>query len=103
MAWYSEGEKVNPAAGDTLATTGKVLTGNNTLATVIVSATVASAVLLEYRDAGATATIRNQILRVPANDTVIVSLGTIALDMAEGLRVLASGITTGNVQASIVY
>lgn len=103
MAWYSEGEKTDPVDGTLLASTGKVLTGNNTMATVIVSATVACAVQLQYRDAGASNTRQGQIVRVPAGDTVVVPLGVQPLEPAEGLQVVSSGTIVGNVQASIIY
>jgi len=103
MAWYSEGEKTNPVDGTLLASTGKVLTGNNTMATVIVSATVGAAVQLQYRDAAAATTRQGQVLRVLANATVVVPLGVQPLEPAEGLQVVSSGVIVGIVQASIIY
>jgi len=101
--WYSEGEKTDPADGTLLAATGKLLTGNNTMATIVVSATVAAAVQIQYRDAAASSTRQGQIVRVLAGDTVVIPLGVQPLEPAEGLQVVASGALVGNVQASIIY
>jgi hypothetical protein len=103
VAWYSEGEKTNPADGSLLATTGKVMSGNNTMATVIVSASVGAAVQIQHRDAAAQVTRMGQIIRVLANDTVVVPIGVHPLEPAEGLQVVALGAVIGLVQASIVY
>lgn len=103
MAWYSEGEKLNPADGTVLATTGKIMTGNNTGAGVIVAATVLAVVIVELRDAANAATRMNQTVRVLANDTRVVPLGTQPLEPGESLRVIVSGAVVGSVHASIVY
>lgn len=103
MPWYSEGSKTNPVDGALLAATGKVMTGNNVMATVVVSATVGCAVQLQYRDAAGSSTRQGQIIRVPANDTVVVPLGVQPLEPAEALQVVAVGAILGDVQASIIY
>jgi hypothetical protein len=103
MAWYSEGEKSNPIDGELLATTGKISSGNNTMATIVVSATAVCAVQLRYRDSAGSTTKQGQILRVPANDTITVPLGVTPLNPDESLQVVTSGAVVGSVQASIVY
>lgn len=103
MAWYSEGEKSNPADGDLLATTGKLPFGNNVPVTVVVSATVAAVVLLRYRDAAGSTNKQVQTIRVLANDTKVIPLGTHPINVDEALQVVSSGVTLGLVQASIVY
>lgn len=103
MSWYTEGEKTNPADGAILADTGKIDTGNNTDTTLVVSATVAAVVLVQRRDSARTNTVMSQTVRVLANDTKVIPLGRQVLDLGESIRVLASGVTVGAVQASIVY
>jgi H+/Cl- antiporter ClcA len=101
--WYSEGELTDPADGAVLADTGKIDSGNNTLLTVLVTASVAAAVMIVHRDAANTGTVIKQIVRVVPNDTKVVPLGVQPLGLGERFQVLASGVTVGAVQASIIY
>jgi len=103
MAWYSEGELTSPADGALLATTGKLAVGNNSMTTVIVSATVAAAVRLLYRNAADSASKQGQTIRVVANSTVVVPLGAQVVDIGDALQVVTVGAILGAVQASIVY
>lgn len=103
MGWYSAGEQTNPVDGAVLADTGKILTGNNVPMYVIVSAMVNCKVIIEHRDEPNTGAVVNQGLRCLANDTVVVPIGYIVLDLGERIRVVTSGVIVGAIQASINY
>lgn len=103
MAWFTAGPQTNPADQAILADTGAITIGNNTIATVVVTANAQASVVVERRDATNATTLTSQFIRCPANDTKVVSLGTVALAINERLRVLNSGALAGIVQASLSY
>jgi hypothetical protein len=99
MAWFTEGEKNAPGANTLLATTVSTIVP----ATVMVTATVATTVVLEHRNHTNTGTKMAIKINVPASGTYWFPVKTISFDVVdEFVRIVTDGaMLLGKVQAVI--
>lgn len=103
MSWYTEGELLNPGDQAILVDTGKIDSGNNVEASLIVSSTLPCVLIVEIQNAARLNKVKSQTIRVPGNDTKVIPLGRQVLAPGESIRVINQGLVLGSVQASIVY
>ena len=100
MAWFSSGRVVNPINDQVLVDAGALPPGFS--GNVVLSATVATAVELQQRDAANLATTFSQVLAVP-----ILGTGTFLFSqdgpslLPTRLRVVCVGAPIGSVSVSI--
>jgi len=102
MAWFSSGRITNPVTDAVLVDTGP-LSGGSRSVKVIGSATVAAVFELQLRNAANNATLKSQILAVPASSTGQIDFESMDITMAdsERLRVIAVAGVTGSVSVSL--
>lgn len=104
--WLSSGRITNPIADQVIADTG-ALPGICRQFTAIASASVATIFELQLRNAANTATLKSQILAVPASGSITTSdqPNNAAFCMAdnERLRIVTVVGVTGSVSASLFY
>jgi len=106
MAWLSSGRITNPIADQVLVDTGQLPQG--TMSFMLVgSATVASVFEIQLRNAANTATLKSQILAVPASSTANIPETPVnppfAIATDERLRVIQVTGITGSVSVSLFY
>lgn len=101
MNWYSEGVQTAPAANTILADTGALGSSGSRAFNLILNATIALGVTLEWRNSDNTANVQTQVLSIPAGQCVQYT-GALAMDESQRLRVRTNAVTLGNVQASIL-
>jgi len=99
--WFSVGPLVSPAAGVVLADTGPVPGGGTVPLKIILTASALETALVQHRNAANTVTLVEFTLRVPANDSRSLDLGSLTIAGDERIRMVQSGAATGNVHAMI--
>jgi hypothetical protein len=102
--WISSGRITNPALNQVLLDTG-ALAAKERLFQVFVSSTVAIPLEVQWRDATDTATLKSQIIAVPASTFVQMFqfLSEIPMAANERLRIIAVSAATGSVSCSLDY
>jgi len=101
MAWFTTGAQTNPVINAIIADTGALADGGTSNVTMVVSSTVACAVVLEQRDAANTANINSHIFPIAANTPLMVSFPAVSFAPSERFRARLNAAVTGQVQASI--
>lgn len=103
--WYSEGQKVNPAANDLLADTGAFKPSVNKTFKVLVSSSAAASIQLQHRDSANTTTLRSQLIHVVALTPLTIDpmVNGITLGENERFRVVVDTTLVGTIQASIFH
>lgn len=99
--WFTEGDKVNPAAGDVLADTLQLIAGTYRLQ-VCVASTVAFAAAIEWRDAANATNIRRILVPIAPNVEWCMDLDMITDTDNERMRITAFNAPVGRVQCTIV-
>lgn len=103
-AWFTGGIVTNPAANAILADAGAQTIESGHDFDVCVSSTVATAFVIEWRDATNTANVWSHIVPIAANGFVcFTSRGSLTMLVGERIRVRQNSAATGSVQASINY
>lgn len=103
MAWFTEGKKTQPAAGDVLADTGAVAAALTVAPLqVVITATLAVTVELRHYDTNGTTILKSHFIKCAANDTIAIPFANIVLDTDQRLKVVNATATLGDVQASLV-
>jgi hypothetical protein len=102
MAWVSSGRVVNPVLDQVLCDSGALPAGSRYV-TVYGSATVAAVFELQLRNAANSATLKSQILAVPASGTNQLNESVTSFPMAdqERLRIIQVAAVTGSVSVSM--
>ena len=99
---FTAGALTNPAANTILADTGPMGLGSTAPAFVICS-TVASVVVLEYRDAANVANLYSQVFTVPVSSCFYYLYPTSwSNDVDERVRLRLNSVIVGSIQASLV-
>jgi hypothetical protein len=102
MGWTASGRITNPVLDQVLCDTGP-LPASTRYIMVVGAANVASVFELQLRNAANSATLKSQILAVPANGTGNIPESSNVFAMAEGerLRVIQVAAATGSVSVSM--
>jgi hypothetical protein len=101
MAWFTGGALTNPAINAIMADTGALVNGGTSTVTMIVSSTVAAAVVLEQRDAANALNITSHIFPVAANTPLSVEFPAVGFAPNERFRVRLNAAITGQAQVSL--
>jgi hypothetical protein len=102
--WATNGIVVNPAANAILADTGAMSEDMSHDYDIYLSSTVATAMVVEWRNATDTANVFSHILPIAANTTfVFTSRGSLMMLTGQRIRVRQNAAATGSVQASINF
>lgn len=101
--WHASGRLTNPTTNQVILDTGALPGPAGRSFVVVGSATVASVFEVQWRNATDTATIKSQILSVPANGTAVLpeSNSTFVMDDQERVRIIMVAGVTGSVSASM--
>lgn len=105
MSWTASGRITNPTLDQVLVDTGPLVAGVYFFS-VFAAATVASAFELQWRNAANAATLKSQIVAVPANTTIwgFEVANGLYIDVAasERIRIIQVAAVTGSVSVSLV-
>ena len=103
MAWLSSGRILNPTLDLVLVDSGVITNPGPKNFQVFAASTVASAFEIQWRDAANTATLKSQIIAVPAFGSISFYGFLREIDMAinERIRVIQVAAVTGSVSVSL--
>lgn len=100
--WFSGGRLTSPVAGTIIADTGPLGAGTQELQ-IMISATAVAQCELQLRNAANLATIKSQVISVPANDCVSIPFKTgISNGAGERFRIELLNNVVGFMSASII-
>ena len=101
MAWFTAGAQTNPAINAILADTGALVDGGVSNITLIVSSTVACAVVLEQRDATNANNINSHIFPIAAMTPLKIDFPGVGFAPSERFRARLNAAITGQAQVSL--
>jgi hypothetical protein len=102
--WQTEGLKTNPNADTVLADTGELTEGiYDFMLFLNVNTAATQTFAVQYRNAANNATLKEQILGIGANDTLLFCIGGLYVNEAERYRIIVRANYTGKAQASVIY